>query len=184
MSSLHLNIARICLLNGGVIAYPTEGVFGLGCLPFDETAVNRILNIKRRPAHKGLILIASELAQITPFLAPLSTTHIETIQKARDYPQTWVVPHNGALPENVTGGRDNVAVRITNHPIAKALCDVIGGPLVSTSANRSGKPALITQLQVRRHLMQDIDALVPGRVQNPGRASQINDLISGQQFRA
>ena len=97
---------------------------------------------------------------------------------------TWTVPHNGTLPEWITGGRSTVAIRVTAHPVAANLCAQFGQPLVSTSANRQGRPALERQLQVRQQLANELDFIVPGRVLTPGKASQIEDLISGQRYRA
>lgn len=179
-----LQIATESLLDGGVIAYPTEGVYGLGCDPFNPDAVGRILSIKQRPVHKGVILVADSLERLQPFLQPLSQEQHAQLNATWPGPRTWVIPHNGQLPEWITGGRSTVAVRVSAHPLARALAQHSGLPIVSTSANRSGRPSLITSLQVRKALGQDIDYLLQGRVQTPGQASQITDLISGQTFRA
>lgn len=179
-----LQMAAEILVAGGVIAYPTEGVYGLGCDPFNADAVARILEIKQRPVHKGLILVADSLDRLQPFLQPLSREQRDQLNASWPGPYTWVVPHNGQLPDWVTGGRPSVAVRVSAHPLARALSERSGVPIVSTSANRSGRPSLITSLQVRSALGQDIDCLLHGRVQTPGQASQINDLISGHRFRA
>lgn len=180
----NLQIASELLLAGGVIAYPTEGVFGLGCDPFNADAVGRILTIKQRPVHKGLILVADSFERLQPYLAPLTEAQIARMTATWPGPYTWVVPHNGTLPDFVTGGRPSVAVRVSGHPLARELSKRSGMPIISTSANRSGKPSLQTSLQVRSVLGQDIDCLLHGRVQTPGQSSQITDLISGHQFRA
>lgn len=182
--NLSIRIASQCLSQGGVIAYPTEGVFGLGCDPFNQQAVERVLHIKQRPVEKGVILIADSIERLLPYLITLTTAELEQLKQSWPGPFTWVVKHNGTLPDWVTGGRDTVAVRVSGHPTARALCTQFKAPIVSTSANRSGKPALSTALQVRMQLAAELDFLVPGRVQNPGQASQITDLASGQTFRA
>lgn len=179
----NIHLAAETLLDGGVIAYPTEGVFGLGCDPFNADAVGRILDIKQRPVDKGLILIADDLARFAPYLSPLTAEQRSQLVVSWPGPYTWVVPHNGSLPDWITGGRDTVAIRVSGHPLARALSAQAGMPIVSTSANRSGRPSLITSLQVRSVLGGDIDCLLHGRVQTPGQASQIRDLISGRQFR-
>lgn len=184
MYAQSIKVAASTIHYGGVVAYPTEGVFGLGCDPFNADAVGRILTIKGRPVNKGLILIASDISQLLPYLTPLTKTQLEKLADSWPGPFTWVIPHNGSLPFWVTGGRDNVAVRVTAHPVAAALCADLDAAIISTSANRSGRPALETKLQVQQQLGKDIDYLVPGRVQTPGHASQITDLLSGQQFRA
>lgn len=178
-----LQIAAETLIDGGVVAYPTEGVYGLGCDPFNADAVGRILTIKRRPVHKGVILVADALERLEPFLCPLTDEQRARLNAHWPGPYTWVIPHNGRLPEWITGGRPTVAVRVSAHPLARALAERSGLPIVSTSANRSGRPSLVTSLQVRTALGGDIDCLLHGRVQTPGQASQITDLISGQRFR-
>lgn len=169
--------------SGGVLAYPTEGVWGLGCDPWNADAVARILQIKQRPVEKGLILIGSHLDQLLPWLAPLSTDQIETLQNSWPGPYTWVVPHNGLLPEWITGGRDNVAVRVPGHPLARALCHAADMPIVSTSANRGGKPATTDPLQIKLKLGGEIDGILPGKTLPGAQPSQIRDLISGDLFR-
>lgn len=179
----HPKVAADTLLCGGVVAYPTEGVYGLGCDPFNADAVSRILTIKGRSVDKGLILIADRLEKLLPFLNPISDENQRKLVSSWPGPTTWVIPHNGRLPGWVTGFRDRVAVRVTSHPVARSLCQYSPLPIVSTSANRSGKPALISSFQVRQQLGEEVDYLLTGKVQTPGQSSQIIDLESGQQLR-
>ena len=179
----HLRRAAQQVRAGGVIAYPTEGVWGLGCDPLDAQAVFRILAIKDRPMHKGLILIGADWPQLQPWLAPLDEASIKRLLDSWPGPNTWVVPHNGRLPDWLTGGRDTLAVRVPGHPLARALCRRVGRPLVSTSANRSGRPALTDLWRVRRTLGAELDGVLPGRVQTPGQSSRIRDLSSGDTLR-
>lgn len=182
--SFHLRLACHAVWSGGVIAYPTEGVWGLGCDPDNAQAVYRILAIKDRPMDKGLILIGADWAQLKPWLAPLPSAQIKQMQASWPGPTTWVVPHNGQLPDWLTGGRDTLAVRVSGHPLARRLCQHLRMPLVSTSANRSGQAALTEQNTVRWQLGAEIDYVLPGRVQNPGQSSQIRDLTSGATLRS
>lgn len=182
--SFHLRQACQTLRAGGVIAYPTEGVWGLGCDPDNAEAVLRILDIKDRPIDKGLILIGADWDQLRPWLAPLAAQDIDKMLSTWPGPVTWVVPHNGRLPVWLTGGRDTLAVRVPGHPLARRLCQRLGKPLVSTSANRSGKPALTDQHQIRWQLSAELDGWLPGRVQTPGQSSQIRDLNSGATLRS
>ncbi len=164
---------------GGVVAYPTEAVWGLGCDPLDERAVERILHLKRRERGMGLILIASSLSQLSPLLAGLSGEQRATLQKSWPGPHTWLVPDTGVAPEWITGGRDTVAVRVTDHPVAAAICENFGGPLVSTSANPHGMPPAKTALKVRCYFGKGLDAVAPGAVGKSGSVSSIRDLVSG-----
>lgn len=180
----HVRVASDCVLSGGIIAYPTEGVYGLGCDPFNADAVGRILQIKGRPVSKGLILIADKIERLTPYLQPLTQEQHQKLEQSWPGPTTWVIPHNGMLPDWVTGGRATVAVRVTSHPVAARLCQSVRIPLVSTSANRSNRPSLTTCFQVRQQLGKEIDYLLTGRVQTPGQSSTIIDLKSDEQLRA
>lgn len=172
------------ILAGGVVAYPTEGVWGLGCDPWDVKAVARILAIKERPVEKGLIIIAADYEQLAPYLAPLSSDLVYRLTERWPGPFTWVVEHNGSLPGWVTGNRQTIAVRVPGHPMARALCRHAGMPLVSTSANRSGQPAMTERLQVRLKLGAELDGIAPGKTFPGAQPSQIRDLITGQLFRA
>lgn len=180
----HPKRAAATVFAGGVIAYPTEGVFGLGCDPFNADAVGRILDIKKRPMHKGLILIGASLEQFRPYLVNLTPEQEQKLNDSWPGATTWVVPHNGRLPEWVTGNRDSVAIRVTNHPVANAICSELNMPIVSTSANRSGRTPVETRLQARIQLGQELDYVVPGNVLTPGKTSQIKDLISNIQYRS
>lgn len=172
------------LLAGGVVAYPTEGVWGLGCDPWNADAVGRILAIKERPVDKGLIIIAAGYEQLAPFLAPLSSDLVYRLTERWPGPFTWVVEHNGSLPDWVTGNRPTIAVRVPGHPIARALCRHAGIPLVSTSANRSGRSALTDRLQVGLKLGAELDGIAPGKTFPGAQPSQIRDLLTGELFRA
>ncbi|MEJ2042331.1 MAG: L-threonylcarbamoyladenylate synthase [Reinekea sp.] len=180
----HVKVSSDCILSGGIIAYPTEGVYGLGCDPFNADAVGRILRIKGRPISKGLILIADNIERLTPYLQPLTQGQRDKLKQSWPRPTTWVIPHNGILPDWITGGRTTVAVRVTSHPVAAKLCQRTRIPLVSTSANRSNRPALTTSFQVRQHLGKEIDYLLTGQVQTPGHSSTIIDLKSDEYLRA
>lgn len=186
LPSLQFKIEQIgrIIRAGGVVAYPTEGVWGLGCDPWDADAVDRILDIKGRAMDKGLILIGSDFDQLAPWLTPLSADEIDRLEQSWPGPYTWVVPHNGDLPDWVTGGRGTIAVRVPGHPSARALCAAAGTPIVSTSANRSGRPGITDLLQVRLKLGREVDAILPGHTLPGAQPSQIRDLRSGALLRA
>ncbi len=163
------------LLGGGVIAYPTEGVFGLGCLPDDADAVLRVLAIKRRDPSKGLILIADAATTLEGWIA-MSVTAIPNPKPAR--PITWIVPAGPAVLPIVSGMRASVAVRITTHPIARALCSATGSPLVSTSANLAGERPARTRFVLRRKFASLVDFVVPGDCGPAPGPSEIRDLVT------
>lgn len=170
--------ARI-INSGGVIAYPTEGVFGLGCLPDDAHAVARILKIKQRDPAQGLILIASRQSQLSQWI---ETDH--SLQSRADRPITWIVAASSAVPPWIRGMHDSVAVRITSHPVAAALCEYCGSALVSTSANVSGRPATRNRHILRRQFRDLVDFIVPGDCGAASGPSEIRDLRSGELVRS
>ncbi|HSG65695.1 MAG TPA: L-threonylcarbamoyladenylate synthase, partial [Gammaproteobacteria bacterium] len=147
-----MRIASCALARGGIVAYPTEGVYGLGCLPTEVAAIARLLAIKRRSWRKGLPLIAASIAELAPFVELPADGLRAEIEASWPGPVTWVLPARPGVPVLLTGGRRTLAVRVTGHPLAAALCKQARSALVSTSANRSGRPPLLTPLAVRRAL--------------------------------
>ncbi|MGI9309096.1 MAG: L-threonylcarbamoyladenylate synthase [Gammaproteobacteria bacterium] len=172
MARLAIQRASDTLIAGGVLAYPTEGVYGLGCLPDDAAAVERILTIKRRGADAGLILIAPVFELLEPWLAP-SAAELRQLQTQFDYPVTWVVTAIPTAPDWLTGGRPTLAVRVSKHPVVTAICEEVGSALVSTSANRRGRPPALTTLQARKTLGSEVDLVVPGAVGTARSPSEI-----------
>lgn len=169
---------------GGVVAYPTEAVWGFGCDPLDAEAVARTLAIKQRPASMGLILIAADEAQLRPWIAPLSTEVEARIAASWPGPVTWVMPAQPWVPDWVHGGRGSIAVRVTAHAQSAALCRATGFAIVSTSANRSGKPPARTGIQVRRWFGDELDLILGGATGGRDRPSEIRDAVSGRPIRA
>jgi len=170
--------------SGGVIAYPTEAVYGLGCDPLEDSAVERILELKGRDQAKGLILIASDLSQLLPFLASLPDAVMQTLTASWPGPVTWVVPAAPTLPFWLSGGRDTLAVRVTAHPVASALCRAAGMALVSTSANRSGQSPARTALAVRAQFGAGVDCILPGAVGDLDKPTEIREALTGKVLRA
>jgi len=180
---LQLRIAARVVRAGGLIAYPTEAVYGLGCDPCDESAVMRLLALKRRSINKGLILIAADFVQLEPFLHPLSPSNRARVESTWPGPQTWLVPAKLGVPRWLTGQHDTLAVRVTGHPLAAALCRSCGHPLVSTSANISTRPPARSALAVRRQFGQQLDYVLSGPTGSRAKPTAIQDLRSGQVVR-
>lgn len=168
---------------GGVIAYPTEAVWGLGCDPWDELAVDRLLALKERPVHKGLILVADNIHQFDFLLEDLPERWVERLAGSWPGPNTWLVPHQGRLPQWVTGEHDSVALRVSAHPLVRDLC-ALTGPLVSTSANRSGRPAARSRLRVQQYFPDELDGVLGGALGGRKNPSLIRDLRTGDVIRA
>jgi L-threonylcarbamoyladenylate synthase len=183
MSSHQINEAVRILQQGGVIAYPTEAVYGLGCDPDNQLAVERLLAIKQRSWEKGLILIAADFHQLHPYLAEIDFALKANALATWPGPVTWLWPAKPAVKSLLRGRYDTIAVRVTAHPLAAALCREFGGPLVSTSANLSGKPPTRTAEEVRNQLGNQLDYVLEGQIGGLARPSQIRDVLSGQIIR-
>ncbi len=182
---LSLPAAVQWLQHGGVIAYPTEAVWGVGCDPFDEAAVRRLLAIKERPVEKGLILIAADLDQLRPCLDldALPVERLAEVLASWPGPNTWVMPASPGVPRWLTGEHDGIAVRVTAHPTVIALCRGFGGPLVSTSANLSGQPAPQDRAGLDPALLARLDGVSDGETGGRDRPSTIRDARTGQPLR-
>jgi L-threonylcarbamoyladenylate synthase len=183
MNRLKLHAVARAVRSGGIVAYPTEAVYGLGCNPWNESAVRRLLALKRRPLHKGLILIAADFRQLAPFLQPLSPVEQARLDATWPGPYTWLISTRADTPRWLRGCHDTLAVRVTAHPLAAALCRACGHALVSTSANFSSHPPVRNARAVRRQLGQSIDALLPGPTGGAAKPTEIRDLRSGQLVR-
>ncbi len=168
------------LQQGGVIAYPTEAVFGLGCDPLNETAVTRLLNLKQRSIDKGLILIASDFSQVADFLLPLNDQQKQIIQPSET---TWIFPAKSSAPQWITGTFDSIAVRITKHPAVKQLCELLGSALVSTSANLSGQPPAKNSDEVIAQFDQLLDGVLDREVGELLKPTEIRDSLTGKIIR-
>ena len=168
------------MAQGGVVAYPTEAVWGLGCNPFDEQAVMKILRLKHRPVEKGVILVAADIRQFEPFIDHLDDLQRQKLKNSWPGPITWLVPNNGLVPEWITGAFTSVALRVTDHPVAAGLSRAFGGPIVSTSCNPAGLAPARDIHQVRRYFGSELDGVSNGTVGSRTNPSEIRDLLTGQ----
>lgn len=178
-----IDAARGRLRAGGVLAYATESCFGLGCNPFDVRAIRRILAIKGRPTHKGLIVIAANLQQLRPLIRPLTPAQLATVQRYWPGPYTFLLPASRRVPTLLRGRHDKIAVRISAHGEAAALCRALGSPLVSTSANRAGQKSLKTARGCRQAFSRQQVLTLQGRIGKRRKPSTIIDLDSGRVLR-
>lgn len=174
---------RAYLRRGGVIAYPTESCYGLGCDPRNRNAVERILRLKNRPRVKGLILIGSEASQFRAYLAPIAEDIARRLPDWWPGPTTLLLPRERHAPRWLTGRHEKMAVRVTAHPEAARLCHFLGMALVSTSANRAGHQPLKTAADCGRQFGRRV-LVLPGRVGRRKRPSSILDPANGGVIRA
>jgi L-threonylcarbamoyladenylate synthase len=179
-----LKQAARCLRQGGIVAYPTEAVFGLGCDPQNIETIQRLLNLKQRAWQKGLILIAANFEQLEAYVQPIKPALLQQLQRAwAEDVVTWLVPAKTEVSPWVRGTSEKIAIRVTRHPEAVALCELFGGAIISTSANRAGQPALRTALQVRAKFGTAINEIIFGAVGTRSRPSEIRDALTGQVLR-
>jgi len=166
---------------GGIFAYPTEAVYGLGCNPDNQKAVQYLLAIKKRPIEKGLILVAANFLQVKKYLKPLTEAQQEL---TRPSSITYIFPALASTPKWLTGEFDSLAIRISTHPLVKELCETLDSAIVSTSANLSGLEPCKTAQQVTMQFGDNIDAIIDGKTGNSQKPSIIQDSISGKLIRA
>ncbi len=167
--------------SGGVFAYPTEAVFGLGCDPDNEEAVTRLLALKQRPINKGLILVASNFGQVTKYLKPLSD---EQLVFTKPNATTYIYPALDSAPKWLTGDFNSLAIRISQHPLVHELCESLNSAIVSTSANLSGLEPAKSAKEVVEQLGDNIDAILDGNTGNLLTPTVIRDSISGEIIRS
>lgn len=173
-----------CLVEGGVIAYPTEAVYGLGCDPENESAVRRILQLKNRPETAGLILIADRLERFAAYIEAVSSEEKQRALAAWPGPVTWLFPRARRVPDWLAGTHPTIALRITAHPVCRALCDAFGGAIVSTSANPSTQEPARSAAQVDAYFGPELCGIVEGELGGQTRPSEIRDLATGRVIRS
>lgn len=169
--------------NGGVIVYPTETVYGLGCNPMDPEAIHYLNTLKKRDNNRGLILIACNLDQLKNFINVPDVTDQKKITQT-DKPTSWIVSAKNNVPDWLTGGTQTLAVRISNHPVVKKLCDQLGYPLVSTSANPHGKKPANNALHIHSYFHKKVDAILISDEKQRGQPSTLRWLHNDKIVRA
>ena len=169
---------------GGLIAYPTEAVFGLGCDPRNEASLSRLLALKGRPQEKGLILIAADQSQLEPWVETLPADAAARVHATWPGPVTWLIPARPGVSSLLRGAHSSLAVRVTAHPVAAALARAFGGALVSTSANPSGEAPARDIESLRIRFGDAIDYYLTGPLGGRERPSEIRDALSGEILRS
>ncbi len=183
-AEFRLRRAADYLQAGGLIAHPTEAVWGLACLPHHPAAVSRLLDLKQRHPAKGLILVAHDESCFETLLSPLPLTRRTQMRECWPGPFTFVVPDpTGWSPEWVRGSHASVAIRVSKHPLTRELSRLVQGPIISTSANPSGAAPALNALRARRYFGDDVDYYLDGATGGETRPSRIIDALSGQTYR-
>ncbi|RBP48902.1 L-threonylcarbamoyladenylate synthase [Arenicella xantha] len=178
-----IQLAAAIMRDGGVVAYPTEYCFGLGCDPRNQAAVMRLLAIKHRQPEQGVILIAANTQQVECYADLDALISKQQILDSWPGPNTWLLPARSSVPNWVKGRHTSIAMRIPGHDLSLKLCQEFGFPIVSTSANRHGSPALLSADAVLHELGAELDYIIDAPVGGATAASTIRDAISGQILR-
>ncbi len=171
---------------GVVFAYPTEAVFGVGCDPDNEDAVKNLLLLKARPQEKRLILVASNYSQLLPFVDDkrIPMDRRSEIFSSWPGPNTWLLPKSIAAPDWITGESEFIARRVTAHPLVRQLCDLFDSPLVSTSANITGKPPAMNKQQILEQFDAESIIIIDGALGESAKPTSIRNSLTGETIRA
>lgn len=183
MPPQRLRLAARLLRRGGVVVHATEGVWGLSAHAYHWRAVQRILELKQRDIRRGLIVVAADASQLAPLVAPGYDTAWQQARATWPAAITWLLPAAATAPFWLTGGQPTIALRQTPHALTRALCQTLGGPIVSTSANVSGRPPVASPWRARASFGTRIDLVLGGQPDNPGRSSTICHAITGETIR-
>ncbi len=183
MSNAPCQQAAESLRNGGLVAYPTEAVYGIGCDPRNLLAIERLLTLKQRSWTKGLILIAADFKQLQPYLAIAENSLPPAVKESWPGATTWLLPAHDAVSPLLRGKHNTLAVRITAHPEAAALCQAFGGAIVSTSANVSGQAPARTEMELSPDISAALDITLSGATDPTLQPSHIKDAFTGKIIR-
>jgi len=180
-SRFQIRQAANVIKSQGVISYPTEAVYGLGCDPFSEIAVNKILQLKQRSVEKGLIIIASKIEQLEE-ITELSPADRKKINE-HSSPVTWLVNKSTLTPQWISGKHTKIAIRVSQHPVVQALCNAAHTAIVSTSANTANLKPATTLLQVHQYFPTQLDFYLPGDTGDLNQVTPIIDIETTQSIR-
>lgn len=181
-----LDAAAALLRGGGVLAYPTEAVFGLGCDPHDRGAFERLFALKQRPSTQGVLLIAADFGQVERYIdfTAVPGAVLQQVRASWPGPHTWIFPRSNQVPDWVAGKHAGIALRVTAHAPAAALCRAFGGALVSTSANPHGQPPARTAQVVAEYFGDELDGVLEAPLGGQCSPTVICDALSGAIIRA
>lgn len=180
-SDFSIRHAAHIVRQGGIIAYPTDTIYGLGCDPYNHDAVERLNHIKQRSADKQFILLAGHIEQLKSLL--LLTDKDEKNITQNIEATSWVVEAKPGMPQWLLGNRNTLTVRISKHPDVIRLCHALGYAIISTSANPVGKPPAENALELHKYFQHEIDKIILSNKKLAGRASKIIRLCDNHVIR-
>ena len=178
----HIRMAARAIDSGGVIAYPTEAVFGLGCSPWNFDAIDRLVWLKRRPKSKGFIVVAASASQLKRIVDFSRLNNLVEILDTWPGPFTWVMPALPSVPDTIRGENGEIAVRVSAHPVIQHLCSLCG-PIISTSANPANNTPARSERAVRKYFRDSLDYILPGNLGSESTPTEIRHALSGRVIR-
>ena len=169
-------------LHDNVFAYPTEGVWGLGCNPFSEKAVKKLINLKKRPKNKGIIVLAGSLQQLLPFTQHLSDKLKKRMNSKWPGPHTWLVPSSPDIPKWLIGPTGLVALRLSDHKTVIELTESLNMPICSSSANISGQEPAKNSDEIRTFFGNKV-LIIEGELGGLKKPTPVQNLESKEWLR-
>lgn len=165
--------AAAVILQGGIVAFPTETYYGLAVDPFNEKALARLFELKKRDISKAILTLVDNeggLSHLTDEIAPVYKPVMERFWPG---PLTLLFPAKDGVSPVLTGDTGMVGIRISSHPVARQICSMVNLPVTATSANISGRQAAVSAWEVRCHFGEDVDLVLDGGRTKGGLGSTI-----------
>ena len=170
-------------LREGIIAHPTDTVYGLACLANNPNAIKELIDLKKRDLDKGFILLASDVDYVLPYIdTNLDVNLINKLGQLTRVPTTYLVPKSASTSSLISGSSDLVAVRITSDPLVRYFCENTGSALISTSANLQGQKVASNMAELKAYFNQALSYALPPNEYN-SEPSIIIDLVTGKRHR-
>jgi L-threonylcarbamoyladenylate synthase len=179
MTDPRISDAVEILRKGGTVVYPTETVYGIGCDPINRSACERIQQMKKRVNYKTLLLISCDIEQVEKTLGKLNETGSRLAQVFWPGPLTMVIRPEKEMPDYLYGISSGIAVRVTSHPIASELAREFGAPIISTSANLTGDPPIVTYEDALELFGSEADIILKNPEPLHGKPSTVVDVTTG-----
>ena len=180
-SDFSIRHAAHVINSGGIIAYPTDTIYGLGCDPYDADAVARLSDIKSRSALKQFILLAGHIEQIKAFV-DLTEDQQQKITQNKEA-TSWVIKANKHTPAWLLNKDKTVTIRLSKHSDVKKLCHILGHAIISTSANLSGQRPARNALELHQRFHSSIDKIMASNEKLTARPSKVIRLCDNHILR-
>ena len=180
-SDFSIRHAAHIINHGGIIAYPTDTIYGLGCDPYNHDAVEKINQIKQRPLDKKFILLAADIDQVRPLIL-ISEDQEKTLTQTTE-PTSWVIDASPDAPSWLVDENKTITIRISKHHDVTRLCHAAGHAIISTSANISGKKPASNALDLHRYFHDSVDKIILSSKNLTSKASKIIRLCDNYVIR-